>query len=100
MESALTPTSYTILGLLALDRGRRTSSPSRWIARWASSGRGPSRLYEEPKKLVAAGLASVIKEMVGKRPRTIYTITPKEQHPRSRSGCRHRAKDPSSSSSS
>ncbi|MDQ1479481.1 MAG: hypothetical protein QOI44_342, partial [Actinomycetota bacterium] len=39
--------------------------------------RAESKLYEEPKKLVAHGLARASTEMVGKRPRTIYTITAK-----------------------
>jgi DNA-binding PadR family transcriptional regulator len=39
--------------------------------------RAESRLYEEPKKLVAHGLARASSETVGKRPRTMYTITPK-----------------------
>ena len=38
--------------------------------------RARSRLYEEPKKLVQLGLATARKDKVGKRPRTIYTITP------------------------
>jgi len=39
--------------------------------------RAESKLYEEPKKLVAHGLARASSEMVGKRPRTVYSITPK-----------------------
>ena len=39
--------------------------------------RAESKLYEEPKKLVAHGLARASSEMVGKRPRTVYTITAK-----------------------
>ena len=34
-------------------------------------------LYEEPKKLVAHGLARASSETIGKRPRTVYTITAK-----------------------
>jgi DNA-binding PadR family transcriptional regulator len=37
--------------------------------------RARSKLYEEPKKLVAHGLATAKTDRVGKRPRTIYTIT-------------------------
>jgi DNA-binding PadR family transcriptional regulator len=37
--------------------------------------RAQSKLYEEPKKLVAHGLASARGERVGRRPRTVYTIT-------------------------
>jgi PadR family transcriptional regulator AphA len=37
--------------------------------------RAQSKLYEEPKKLVAHGLAEASNERVGKRPRTVYGIT-------------------------
>lgn len=37
--------------------------------------RARSRLYEEPKKLVVHGLAVATKDAVGRRPRTVYTIT-------------------------
>jgi PadR family transcriptional regulator AphA len=80
MSSApsMTTTSYAILGLLAVkpwtthelvqqvDRSLRRLWP-----------RAQSKLYEEPKKLVAHGLARASSETVGRRPRTIYTITPK-----------------------
>ena len=39
--------------------------------------RARSKLYEEPKKLVAHGLARSATESVGKRPRTTYSITAK-----------------------
>lgn len=39
--------------------------------------RAKSKIYEEPKKLVALGLARARKEKVGARPRTVYSITPK-----------------------
>jgi DNA-binding PadR family transcriptional regulator len=35
-----------------------------------------SKLFEEPKKLVAHGLAEATSERVGLRPRTVYAITP------------------------
>jgi PadR family transcriptional regulator AphA len=38
--------------------------------------RAESKLYEEPRKLVAHGLASVRTDAVGRRPRSVYTITP------------------------
>jgi PadR family transcriptional regulator, regulatory protein AphA len=31
--------------------------------------------YNEPKKLVAHGMAAAAKDRVGRRPRTVYTIT-------------------------
>jgi DNA-binding PadR family transcriptional regulator len=39
--------------------------------------RARSKLYEEPKKLVALGLARAKPERTGRRPRTVYSITPK-----------------------
>ncbi len=72
----LTPTSYAILGLLAVkpwtthelvqqvDRSLRRIWP-----------RAASKLYEEPKKLVAHGYARASDDAVGRRRRTRYTIT-------------------------
>ena len=72
----LTSTSYAILGLLAVkpwtthelvqqvDRSLRRIWP-----------RTASKLYEEPKKLVAHGFARAEDASVGRRPRTRYTIT-------------------------
>jgi PadR family transcriptional regulator AphA len=74
----LTTTSYAILGLLAIkpwtthelvqqvDRSLRRIWP-----------RAQSKLYEEPKKLVAHQLARAADDPVGRRPRTRYSITPK-----------------------
>jgi DNA-binding PadR family transcriptional regulator len=78
MESALTPTSYALLGLLAL-KPWTTYELAQQMDRALGQfwPRAQSRLYEEPKKLVAHGLARSSSEMVGKRPRTIYTITAK-----------------------
>jgi PadR family transcriptional regulator AphA len=72
----LTPTSYAILGLLAV-RPWSTYELAQQMERalgrfWP---RAKSKLYEEPKKLVAHGLASASTESVGKRPRTRYSIT-------------------------
>jgi DNA-binding PadR family transcriptional regulator len=78
MSSAptLTSTSYAILGLLAVkpwtthelvqqvDRSLRRIWP-----------RAASKLYEEPKKLVAHGYARATDDSVGRRRRTRYTIT-------------------------
>ena len=73
---ALTTTSYSILGLLAVkpwtthelvqqvDRSLRRMWP-----------RAQSKLYEEPKKLVAHGYAEATDDSVGRRRRTRYTIT-------------------------
>src|SRR6187397_3073393 len=74
---ALTTTSYAILGLLAIkpwtthelvqqvDRSLRRLWP-----------RAQSKLYEEPKKLVAHGYARAEDDSIGRRRRTRYTITP------------------------
>jgi PadR family transcriptional regulator, regulatory protein AphA len=80
MSSAppLTTTSYAILGLLAVkawtthelvqqvDRSLRRIWP-----------RAQSKLYEEPKKLVAHGYARATEDPVGRRRRIRYTITAK-----------------------
>ena len=80
MSSAptLSTTSYAILGLLAVkpwtthelvqqvDRSLRRMWP-----------RAQSKLYEEPKKLVAHGYARATDDSVGRRRRTRYTITAK-----------------------
>jgi DNA-binding PadR family transcriptional regulator len=78
MAAALTPTSYAILGLLAL-KPWTTYELAQQMDRALGQfwPRAESRLYEEPKKLVAHGLARASSEMVGKRHRTMYTITPK-----------------------
>jgi DNA-binding PadR family transcriptional regulator len=78
MATALTPTSYAVLGLLAL-KPWSTYELAQQMDRALGQfwPRAESRLYEEPKKLVAHGLARASSEMVGQRPRTIYTITAK-----------------------
>src|SRR4051794_20262293 len=72
----LTTTSFAILGLLAI-RPWSTYELTRQMDR--SLGRiwprATSKLYEEPKKLVDAGLAVATSETVGLRPRTVYSIT-------------------------
>ncbi len=76
-DGALTPTSYAILGLLAV-RPWTTYELAKQVDRtlhrfWP---RTRSKLYEEPKKLVAQGLAEAEPGAQGRRPRTVYTITP------------------------
>lgn len=72
----LTTTSYAVLGLLAIQPWSTyelTRQMDRSLGRiWP---RAASKLYEEPKKLVAHGLASSRQERVGRRPRTVYAIT-------------------------
>ncbi|MEV6241150.1 PadR family transcriptional regulator [Lentzea sp. NPDC051838] len=72
----MTTTTYVILGLLALRRwstyelAQQMKRSIRYY--WP---RAESHLYEEPKKLVALGLATATREDVGRRPRTVYEIT-------------------------
>jgi PadR family transcriptional regulator, regulatory protein AphA len=72
----LTTTSYVILGHLAL-RSWSTYELAQQMKRstrhyWP---RTASKIYEEPKKLVAHALATATREYTGRRPRTVYTIT-------------------------
>jgi DNA-binding PadR family transcriptional regulator len=72
----LTTTTYGVLGLLAV-RPHSTYELAKAMGRsvgraWA---RAQSKLFEEPKKLVEHGYASAREEFVGRRPRTVYTIT-------------------------
>lgn len=77
-KPALTPTSYAILGLLAVKPWTTyelAQQMDRALGRFWP--RAESKLYEEPKKLVAHGFARASSEMVGKRGRTVYAITAK-----------------------
>ena len=78
MPSELTTTSYAILGLLAI-KPWTTYELAQQMERALNNfwPRTRSKLYEEPKKLVARGLAKATKETVGRRPRTVYSITAK-----------------------
>lgn len=75
-ESRLSPTSYAILGLLAIKSWSTyelTKQMRRAVAHvWP---RAESNLYKEPQRLVEAGLASAERRVVGRRPRTEYSIT-------------------------
>ncbi len=73
----LTTTTYGVLGLLAV-RPHSTYELAKGMDRsigriWS---RAQSKLFEEPKKLVAHGYATAKEERVGRRPRTVYSITP------------------------
>ena len=73
----LNTTSFAMLGMLAI-RPWSTYELAKHVDRslrplWS---RARSNLFNEPKKLVAHGLAVATEEMVGRRPRTVYTITP------------------------
>lgn len=73
-----TTTTYALLGLLIvkewttyeLAQQMEKSIGTYWP-------RAKSKIYEEPKKLVALGFARARKEKIGARPRTVYSITPK-----------------------
>ena len=78
MSSELTTTSHAILGLLAI-KPWTTYELAQQMDRslkhyWP---RAASRIYEEPKRLAALGLAKATAEPVGQRPRTVYSITAK-----------------------
>jgi DNA-binding PadR family transcriptional regulator len=75
--SALTPTSYALLGLLSV-QSWTTYELAKQMDRTMNRfwPRAKSKLYEEPKKLVARGLATAAADAHGRRPRTVYTITP------------------------
>jgi DNA-binding PadR family transcriptional regulator len=74
----LTTTSYATLGLLALQPWS-TYELAQQMERSLRNfwPRAQSKIYEEPKKLVAHGFASAKKERTGRRPRTVYSITAK-----------------------
>lgn len=76
-SSRLNTTSFAILGLLSigdwstyeLASQMRRSLQHFWP-------RATSGIYEEPKRLVRAGLATADRAPTGRRPRTVYRITP------------------------
>ncbi len=77
MGKPLTTTSYAILGLLRIkpwttyELAKQVQKGLGWF--WPRAER---KLYDEPKNLVALGLASATEEHTGNRPRTVYAITP------------------------
>jgi DNA-binding PadR family transcriptional regulator len=77
-EHQLTTTSYAILCLLAIQPwsmyalAKQMRRDLHYV--WP---RAESNIYVEPKRLVEQGLARSEAQDVGRRPRTIYTITPK-----------------------
>lgn len=71
-----TTTSYAVLGLLSV-RSWTTYELAKQVRRslnwfWPRAER---KLYDEPKALVASGLASARKEYTGQRAGTVYDIT-------------------------
>ena len=76
MTTRRTTTTYAILGLLGVrtwttyELAKQVQRSLHWF--WPRAER---KLYDEPKRLVADGLATATKEATGKRPRTVYGIT-------------------------
>lgn len=73
----LTTTTYGVLGLLAI-RPHSTYELAKAMDRSVGRvwPRAQSKLFEEPKKLVEHGHATAHDDAVGRRARTVYTITP------------------------
>ena len=76
MPESRNSTSYALLGLLSVrtwttyELAQQVRRSLRWF-----SPRAERRLYDEPKKLAAAGLVAVEEKYVGKRRSRHYTIT-------------------------
>jgi len=76
MAGTRTTTAYAILGLLSIrewtsyDLAKQVRRSLNWF--WPRAER---RLYEEPKRLAEAGLATAHREKTGRRARTVYRIT-------------------------
>jgi DNA-binding PadR family transcriptional regulator len=72
----MTTTSYALLGLLAVrpwttyELAQQVRRSLNWF--WPRAER---KLYDEPKRLVAAGYATAREEFTGRRKRTVYEIT-------------------------
>lgn len=77
IAAELTTTSYAILGLLSL-RPWSAYELAQQMQRSLRNfwPRAERQLYNEPKRLVRHGLATASQEAVGRRPRTVYQITP------------------------
>ncbi|PRZ41934.1 PadR family transcriptional regulator [Antricoccus suffuscus] len=72
----MTATSFAVLGLLAMHEWT-TYELAQQMERSFSYfwPRAERRIYDEPKRLAAAGYATSRKEVVGRRPRTCWQIT-------------------------
>ncbi len=75
---SLSTTSFAVLGLVAIRpwAAYDLTGYMRTSAVRAFWPRTESRLYQEPKNLVALGLLKATQEYTGKRSRTVYSITP------------------------
>src|SRR4029453_4571913 len=76
MPSGLTTTSYAVLAQLAV-RSWSTYELAQQRVRYFRYvwPRAESAIYREVKRLDAMGLVAAEREYVGKRPRTVYSIT-------------------------
>ena len=77
-RTEITTTSYILLGLLAIKPWTTyelAQQMDRTVRRFWPRAR--SKVYEEPKKLAALGYAKATDEKVGRRSRTMYSITAK-----------------------
>src|SRR5688572_11688860 len=78
MAAPLSTTSHAVLGLLSLrpwttyELAKQVQRSLGWF--WPRAER---KLYDEPKRLAAAGLATAEAGMTGTRPRTTYAVTAK-----------------------
>jgi PadR family transcriptional regulator AphA len=71
-------TAYALLGLLSV-RPCTTYELAQQVRRslhWCWP-RAERKLYDDPKRLAAAGLATATEEFTGRRRRTVYSITPR-----------------------
>jgi PadR family transcriptional regulator AphA len=75
--SRLTPTSYAVLGQVALATGTAYELTKRMRRNYRFFWpRAESRLYDETRRLVDAGLATSERSFTGRRARTRYALTP------------------------
>ena len=75
-ERVLTTTSYAVLAVLALrDHSTYELTKQMRYSMHYLWPRAESNVYAEPKRLVAAGLATAREEWTGERRRTVYAIT-------------------------
>ena len=78
MTTPPSTTSHALLGLLSLrswttyELAKQVQKSLGWF--WPRAER---KLYDEPKRLVAAGLAKAANETTGSRPKTVYSVTAK-----------------------
>jgi PadR family transcriptional regulator, regulatory protein AphA len=76
MAAVLSTTSYALLGLLSVqdwttyELAKQVQRSLHWF--WPRAER---RLYDEPKRLVAAALVTATRQHTGRRARTVYSIT-------------------------